>query len=166
MSSAFRIAVVGANATGLYASDLLLQCPHAIHVDLINDSPVPAGISPFIQTPQPPHDSGFGSSIRVIGNIHPDVLAKTRLEDYYDSVIIADFADASDVRNAVLAAISSPGDYSYVRKSLGRKDLVEALRERGIVHTLWADASSLPTGRDLDAWQRAIHTAQGAPICF
>lgn len=161
MSSTFRIAVVGANATGLYASDLLLQCPHVIHVDLINDSPVPAGISPFIQAPRSPHSSGSGSS-----NIHPDVLAETRLEDYYDSVIIADFADAADVRNAVLAAISSPSDYSYVRKSLGRKDLVEALRERGIVYTLWADASSLSTGRDLDAWQRAIHTAQGAPICF
>ncbi|PLW02903.1 oxidoreductase [Corynebacterium ulcerans] len=166
MSSTFRIAVVGANATGLYASDLLLQCPHVIHVDLINDSPVPAGISPFIQAPRSPHSSGSGSSIRVIGNIHPDVLAETHLEDYYDSVIIADFADAADVRDAVLAAISSPSDYSYVRKSLGRKDLVEALRERGIVYTLWADASSLSTGRDLDAWQRAIHTAQGAPICF
>lgn len=166
MSATFRIAVIGANATGLYASDLLLQCPQAIRVDLINDSPVPAGISPFAQTPQQPRGSGVGSSIRVIGNIHPDVLAETRLEDYYDSVIIADFADAVDVRHAVLEALSSRSDYAQERKRLGGKDLVEALKERGIVHTIWADASLLLTGRDLDAWQRAVHTAQGAPVCF
>ncbi|AEQ07435.1 oxidoreductase [Corynebacterium pseudotuberculosis] len=170
MFSAFRIAVIGANATGLYASDLLLQCSQAIHIDLINESPVPTGISPFSQTPQQlPRripDAGFASSIRFIGNIHSSALAETQLEDHYDSVIIADFAEATDVHNAVLAAISSLSDYSREGKYTKRKDLVEFLSERGIVHTLWVDASALLAGRDLDAWRRAVHTAQGAPVCF
>ncbi|CAB0918495.1 oxidoreductase [Corynebacterium diphtheriae] len=53
MATPLHIAVIGANAAGLYTADLLMRCHNnhrSIHVDIIDPAPAPNGISPDTQT--------------------------------------------------------------------------------------------------------------------
>ncbi|MBG9331849.1 oxidoreductase, partial [Corynebacterium belfantii] len=48
MATPLHIAVIGANAAGLYTADLLMPCHNnhrSIHVDIIDPAPAPIGIS-------------------------------------------------------------------------------------------------------------------------
>ncbi|CAB0971775.1 oxidoreductase [Corynebacterium diphtheriae] len=57
MATPLHIAVIGANAAGLYTADLLMRCHNnhrSIHVDIIDPAPAPKGISPEPQTTIPP----------------------------------------------------------------------------------------------------------------
>lgn len=162
MATPLHIAVIGANAAGLYTADLLMRCHnnhHNIYIDIIDPAPAPIGISPYAQaTITHPLQSITGSTTKVIGGVTVGAdISLIELSSRYAAVITpatTDLAIQAQVA-AALTALPQPA-----------VDLPSILRKRSIVHTEWRHSLHLPTGRSLADWQQALATAHGAPVCF
>ncbi|AZA08375.1 hypothetical protein [Corynebacterium pseudopelargi] len=143
-----RIAVVGANATGLYLSDLLMSCKRPMHIDLIDQAPAPAGLAPYGK------GKPSASTVRFIGNVPAD----TELDSLYDLVLDTNFQVEIEAKARVSKAIfSTSGNLS---------DPLKALQARGIATTTWLGGLNLPAGYSLAQWHALLATATGAPVCF
>lgn len=143
-----RIAVIGAGATGLYLSDLLMSCKRPMHIDLIDQAPAPAGLAPYRNA------SPGASTVRFIGNVP----ANTPLEGLYDLVLRSDFQHEIEAQALIAKALFA--------KAEQRGDALAALQARGIATTTWLGGLNLPAGYSLTQWQSLLATATGAPVCF
>lgn len=155
--SQLHIAVVSANAAGLYAADLLMRCAVPITVDIFNQAPAPVGLAPTT-------NRGGHHSVRIIGNIAIGTgrdLSLDSLKPFYDAVIVADFHSEAQVHGAVAAAIGA----AKSKENHGPSDIVHTLGAHGIVFTEWRDALPLPTNRTLAEWQEVVRAARGVPVC-
>lgn len=165
--SQLRIAVVSANAAGLYAADLLMRCAMPIAVDIFDQAPAPVGLTPnavHANTNQANTEQTTQSSVRVIGNVTIGAdgdLSLESLKPFYDAVIVADFASEAQAHGAVAAAVG-------IAKSKAKhalSDITHALGAHGVAFTEWRDALSLPTDRTLAQWQEVVRVARGVPVC-
>lgn len=136
-----RIAIVGANARGLYTLDLIMRCNPTIEVELIDPLPAPVGIA-ALRTSHP-----LARKIRVTGNVS---LSPQELEAAFDAVLTGE----GDVEKA-LSATSRP-----------LPDFHTFLRERGVPFTPWIGTLDIPSDRTLAQWEEFVATAHGAPVCF
>lgn len=158
-----RIAVLGANAHGLYTLDLLMRCATTslgaydlrdLEVELIDPLPAPVGVA-ALHTTHP-----LATKVHLTGNVD---LSADDLAEAFDSVIVADYPSDLAAQFAVTAALEKAAS---TNRQTPLPDFHDFLRSKGIHFTPWAGALYIPSDRTLAQWEAFVETAHGAPICF
>lgn len=189
-----RIAIIGATAAGLYASDLLMRCAHQIpgvsmhnplHIDVYDALPAPTSISTAAHaTAQaaPASVSAPAASLRLLGNVQITTAQRAgdvsiaELNTLYDAVLWAanpaaaptDVLRIADL-NADIAVHYAVGEVCTQLSSSTTGLVVAAtaaLDARQVAYTVWENPLDLPTTWNLQQWQHEISLSHGAPICF
>lgn len=93
-SRAHRVAIVGAGAAGIHASDVLICMPGQTYfVDLFDATPAPIGLIRFGEAHRGQTDSagpGFVPRLRLFGNVRVGRdITIGELTHYYDTVVVA-----------------------------------------------------------------------------
>lgn len=119
MSSALRVAVVGAGPAGTYASDILTKSVPDVQIDLIERLPAPYGLVRYGVAPDHPrikqiivalHKVLERGDIRMLANVdYGTDLTMADLREHYDAVIFATGA----IRDAALPIPGIDLDGSY-----------------------------------------------------
>ncbi|MDO4760579.1 MAG: FAD/NAD(P)-binding protein [Corynebacterium sp.] len=161
--STLRIAIIGADAAGLYAADLLMRCvEHTIHVDLVDPAPAPIGLGPALRHQPDSHRS----RVRVVGNVtigtdeQPGDLSIDSLRPFYDAVISAPSHSEQQVNAAVAAALWQ----ASTKPARVFSDSVSAFLAHDIAVTVWDNALDLPTNLDFAGWQEKLALARSCGL--
>lgn len=190
-----RIAIIGATAAGLYASDLLMRCVSAstspmsgaLHIDLFDPAPAPISVSTsaHVRAHATAPATAPRTTLRLLGNITVGStpaadLSLAEVTQLYDAVLIAtdtlsvaaeSHPTAVRIRNlhselAVQFAVGEIRHNLLLAQRAPEIEVTQLLAQRQIAHTIWDNPLQLPTDWTLEHWQRAISTAHGAPVCF
>lgn len=149
-----RVAIVGAGARGICAAEALRSASSStMHVDLIDQSPAPAGLVAY----------GSGSELHLIGNVQVGRdIQPEELATYYDAVITTiGGSDAWDDLDEALELAFATDPHREPAPGIA-----ELLAERGVPFTTWrgAAAGEQPP-RTTDAWHDVIDQARAVPVC-
>lgn len=148
-----KIAILGADASGLYTADVIMRCATNVQIDIYTDAIAPAGLGVTTAGDQRPTTS----QVRIIGNV---TTTANKIAPFYDAVIDASYTTAAPAHAAVAGALaveSSPRPATA---------LAGYLRAHHPAHTLWNNALTLPTDRDLVDWELVVLSARDIPVCF
>ncbi|MDO4929188.1 MAG: hypothetical protein Q3976_09065 [Corynebacterium sp.] len=178
-----RIAIVGATATGLYASDLLMRCATQIpgisparklHIDILDPAAAPLSVSTSAQvanasTPHSPQP--VLATVRLLGNVQIGSnitntgLNSAELPLLYDAVLYTQ-PSTNYTEQAISHEVAQLVYQLQAQEFHPVIDVANILAQRNVVHTTWENPLKLPTTWNLAQWEAAIHAAHGAPICF
>lgn len=148
-----KVAILGAEASGLYTADVIMRCATNVHIDIFSPSIAPAGLG----VANTGDTRKASSQVRIIGNV---TTAAEDIAPFYDVVIDASYDTQAAAQAAVAQVLAAPtGDTS-------EDLLLEYLRSHHPAHTVWNNALTLPTDRDLADWELVVLAARGVPVCF